>query len=233
MASMLDVASIDTYYDDSHILHDVSLHVDDGEVVSILGRNGVGKTTTLRSILGHTPPRNGDVQFNGESILGLAPNEIAKRGIGWVPEDRKIFPSLTVEENLRLAIRDDAVSMDLAYEYFPALAELSTSDGRSLSGGEQQMLAIARGLLGDFDMLLIDEPTEGLAPLIVEDVVETLTEIKDEVTILLVEQNVEVVASISDHVYFMEKGEVVAETDDLQRDSELIDRHLKVSAEEG
>lgn len=226
---MLSVDGINTYYGDSHILHDVSLDVESGEVVSILGRNGVGKTTTLRSILGHTPPRNGEIRFNGESITGLDPHDIAKRGIGWVPEDRKVFPTLSVEENLRLSIRnDDDVTVERAYEFFPALAELSDSDGRALSGGEQQMLSIARGLLGEFDMLLIDEPTEGLAPLIVEDVVETLDEIKDEVTILLVEQNVDAVQTISDRVYFMTKGGIVAETDDLGRDSEMIDEHLKV-----
>ena len=225
---MLDVDEIDTYYGDSHILHGVSLDVADGEVVSILGRNGVGKTTTLRSILGHTPPRSGEIRFQGDSILGLDAHEVADRGLGWVPEDRKVFPSLTVEENLRLAIRDDGISIDLAYEYFPALADLSDSDGRALSGGEQQMLSIARGLLGNFEMLLIDEPTEGLAPLIVEDVVETIQEIKSEVTILLVEQNVDAVQTISDRVYFMTKGGIVAETDDLDRDEELIDQHLKV-----
>lgn len=229
MPSLLEVEDVHTYYGDSHILRGVSLEVEAGEVVTILGRNGVGKTTTIRSILGHTPPREGTIRFDGEGITGLEPYRVSSRGIGWVPEDRKIFPALTVEENLRLAIRDDETDLEVAYEYFPALSELRTSDGRSLSGGEQQMLSIARGLLGNFEMLLVDEPTEGLAPLIVEDVIETLRELKSEVTILLVEQNVQAVSEISDRVYFMEKGEVVAETDDIQRDSELIDRHMKIT----
>lgn len=225
---MLDVDNINTYYGDSHILHGVSLAVAEGELVSILGRNGVGKTTTLRSILGHTPPRNGTIRFNGDLLVGLNPYDVAKRGIGWVPEDRKVFPSLSVEENLRLAIRDDDVSIELAYEYFPTLADLADSDGRSLSGGEQQMLSIARGLLGNFEMLLIDEPTEGLAPMIIEDVVDTLKEVNEEVTILLVEQNVEAVKTVSDRVYFMTNGGIVAETDNLDQDEDLIDQHLKV-----
>ncbi|WP_254538393.1 ABC transporter ATP-binding protein [Halomarina litorea] len=229
MSSLLEVDDIDTYYGDSHILHGTSLHVNEGEVVSLLGRNGVGKTTTLRSILGHTPPSSGSISFDGNDITGEPPDRISRRGIGWVPEDRKIFPSLTVEENLELAIRNDSVATETAYEYFPKLDDLSNALGRQLSGGEQQMLAIARGLLGDFDMLLIDEPTEGLAPLIVEDVIEALDTIRDDITILLVEQNVEAVSEISDRIYMMTKGKVVAETDDLQRDSDLIDRYLKVS----
>lgn len=229
MSPLLSAEDLHTYYGDSHILHGASLNVDEGDVVAVLGRNGVGKTTTLRSILGHTPPRFGTVRFRGDDITGTAPDRIAQQGIGWVPEERRIFPALTVRENLELAKRTDAIELEVAYEYFPKLEELADSNGGQLSGGEQQMLAIARGLLGDFDLLLIDEPTEGLAPLIVEDVVEALQEIKDEVTILLVEQNVDVVAEIADHVYIMEKGSVVAETDDIQRDSELIDRYLKVS----
>ena len=227
MSNILSVENINTFYGDSHILHDTTLSVSEGEVVAVLGRNGVGKTTTLRSILGHTPPESGQVKFRDKNITGYPPNKTANLGIGWVPEDRRIFPSLTVEQNLELAMRGDS-RLSEAYEYFPKLNELSESMGRQLSGGEQQMLAIARGLLGNFELLLIDEPTEGLAPLIVDDVVDALKNIKQEVTILLVEQNVEMVSTIADRIYMMEKGEIVAETRDLEEDSELIDRHLKV-----
>lgn len=231
MSEFLTVEDIDTYYGDSHILHGTTLEVAEGEVVGLLGRNGVGKSTTLRSILGHTPPERGEITFRGESIVDLKPDEISRRGIGWVPEDRRIFPALTVEENLKLARRTDAVALETAYNYFPKLAELSTSAGRQLSGGEQQMLAIARGLLGDFDLLLIDEPTEGLAPMIVGDVVDALEALQTEATILLVEQSVDVVTALADRIYLMNKGSIVAETDDLARDSALIDRHLTVSTE--
>ncbi|THE63028.1 ABC transporter ATP-binding protein [Salinadaptatus halalkaliphilus] len=231
MSPLLSVEGIDTYYGDSHILHGTSLEVAEGEVVGLLGRNGVGKSTTLRSILGHTPPERGEITFRGDSITDLKPNDISKRGIGWVPEDRRIFPALTVEENLKLARRTDTVPFETAYDYFPKLEELSSSTGGQLSGGEQQMLAIARGILGDFDLLLIDEPTEGLAPMIVDDVVDALEEIQSEATILLVEQSVDVVNALADRIYIMDKGRIVAETDDIERDSELIDQHLKVSTE--
>lgn len=227
MSPLLSLENIHSFYGDSHILHGVSLKINEGEVVGLLGRNGVGKTTTIKSILGHVVPSKGSIRLRDQELVGLKPHSIANQGIGWVPEERRIFPALTVKENLTLSIRNGA-DLELAYEYFPKLSELSNAKGRTLSGGEQQMLAIARGLLGNFDILLIDEPSEGLAPQIVESVVSVLNEIKSESTILLIEQNVETVKQVSDRTYFMEKGKIVSETDDLRRDSHLIDSHLKL-----
>jgi branched-chain amino acid transport system ATP-binding protein len=227
--TMLSVDDIHTFYGESHVLQGVSIDVSQGEVVALLGRNGVGKTTTLRSVLGHTPPQEGTIYFRNQDITGWEPHDIADTGIGWVPEERRIFSSLTVEEQLNLAIRDDDTSVAEANEYFPTLERIATSKGKNLSGGELQMLAIARGFLGNFDLLLIDEPTEGLAPMIVDDVTEALNTIRSKVTILLVEQNVDTVRQLADRIYFIRKGKAIAETDDLEADDHLIEKHLKIT----
>jgi branched-chain amino acid transport system ATP-binding protein len=209
---MLDLDGVDSYYGDSQVLFDVDLGVDEGQVVSIIGRNGAGKTTTLRSVMNLATVRRGTISFRGEEITGVDTTGVAKRGIGYVPEDRQVFGGLTVEENLRIAttgISDRDAHVRMAFDYFPALEELRTARGQHLSGGEQQMLAIARGLIGDNDLLLIDEPNEGLAPSIAADVSDSIVNLKDETTILLVSQSTDLVFDISDRIYAMEDGEVV------------------------
>lgn len=217
---VLTVDSINTYYGDSHILHDLSIDVNRGEVVSLLGRNGVGKTTTLRSIMGLTPPRSGSIEYEGTDIAGRPPHEVLQEGICLVPEEREIFPHLSVEENLRVATRrasndtmEEFTFADI-YDLFPRLDERREQKGHSLSGGEQQMLAIARALMTSPDVLMLDEPTEGLAPKIIEDVVEIIQEIsRKELTILLVEQNVNIADYCADRHYILEKGRVKFEGD--------------------
>ncbi|MDL5360484.1 ABC transporter ATP-binding protein [Halalkalicoccus sp. NIPERK01] len=232
----LVVDSIDTYYGDSHVLFDVSLSVDDGEIVALVGRNGAGKTTTLRSIMGLTPAKSGRIEKDGESIHGLDPHQIRGRGVSWVPEERRVFGGLTVEENLRLAAHSAATDqrerIEGVYERFPRLDERRTQKAGTMSGGEQQMLAIARALLGpETDLLLLDEPSEGLAPQIVEDVASIVRELNEEgVTILLVEQNAEMALGLADRAYVLETGEIVHESaaDELLADRSAMERYLGV-----
>ena len=211
---ILNVDSISTYYGQSRILFDLSLGVDEGEVVALLGRNGAGKTTTLRSIMGLTPPRSGSVQFKGEAIEGKPPYVIARKGIAFVPEDRRIFPDLTVRENLDVARRKpkngrDAWTVERVYALFTDLEKLDGNLGGHLSGGEQQMLTIARALVGNPELMLLDEPSEGLAPLLVQRLGDQLRQLKDEgMTILLSEQNLRFALSLSDRAYVIDKGEV-------------------------
>ena len=210
---LLEVRDINTFYGISHILFDVSLEIDEGEVACILGRNGVGKTTTLRSIIGLTPPRSGSIKFCGEEIKGKPPFEIARRGIGFVYENRIIFPDLTVRENLEIATKSrknaEEWTVEKAYSLFPVLKERDKQMGGSLSGGEQQMLAIARTLMGNPRLLLLDEPSEGLAPLIVLAIEEQINLLKrQEMTVLLSEQNLNFALKISDHAYVLEKGQL-------------------------
>ena len=228
---MLEVEDIDTYYGQSHILEGVSLEVDEGESVALIGRNGVGKTTTLRSVLQLTPPREGTIRYQGEDITGMETFEVAKKGVGWVPEDRRMFSHLTVDENIEVSTPPEAdlgAAYDLAYGMFPDLEELRTHEAGNLSGGQQQMLAIARCLVGENDLLLIDEPSEGLAPLIVEQVREALEALRDEKTMLLVEQHFEMAMDLTDRFYLLDHGQVVAsgQSDDVSRDDELIQRYL-------
>jgi len=229
----LTVDSIDTYYGDSHILHNLSIEVHEGEVVSLLGRNGVGKTTTLRSIMGLTKPRSGAVTFKGTDITRNDPNDTLRMGIALVPESRVIFPNLTVRENLAVPVQRSNVppekqfSVDDIYEMFPRLDERRAQLGSSLSGGEQQMLTIGRSLMTNPDLLMLDEPSEGLAPQIVADVRDIIERISDlGMTIILVEQNVKVAQACADRHYILEKGAVQYEgrIEDLsdERKNELL-----------
>jgi branched-chain amino acid transport system ATP-binding protein len=210
---ILEIRGIDTYYGLGHILHGLSLGVHEGEVVALLGRNGAGKTTTLRSITGLTPPKNGQITYKGANIAGLAAHRISRLGIALVPETRGIFSFLTARENLDIARRPGSRwSMESMIERFPKLGDLLDRQGRLLSGGEQQMLAIARALLTGPDLLLLDEPSQGLAPLVVETVMGTVRELKREhVSMLLVEQNAEMALGLADRVYVIDHGTIVFE----------------------
>jgi len=210
---MLELRAIQTYYGLAHILHGLSLGVGEGEVVALLGRNGAGKTTTLRSISGLTPPRTGEIRYQGRDITGLAPHRIARLGIALVPETRGIFSYLSARENLAIAERRSSRwPLEAVLERFPKLKDRLESKGRDLSGGEQQMLAIARALLTGPELLLLDEPSQGLAPLVVNDVMSTIRELRAErVSMLLVEQNAEMALQLADRVYVIDHGTVVFE----------------------
>jgi len=231
MTPVLVVEDIHTAYGLSRVLFGVSLEVAAGECVCLLGRNGVGKTTTMRSIMGLTPPSRGRVLWQGRDIAGWAPHRVARAGIGFVPEDRRIFAELSVWENLdvarRAARRQSRWTVDSVYELFPVLRELRDRRGGYLSGGEQQMLTIARTLMGNPDLLLLDEPSEGLAPLVVETLRVKIGELKAQgLTILLAEQGVEFSLSLADRVYVLEKGSIrhSGPAAELRDDKALLDR---------
>lgn len=231
--SLLEVDAVNTYYGDSHILFDLSLHVEEGEVVALLGRNGSGKTTTMNTIMGVVAPRTGKVRFDGEDVAGFQPFAIAKRGVQLVPDTRRIIKTITVEENLELAAFSarNAWPIERIYEMFPRLEQRKKSMGRSLSGGEQQMLAIARALIRDARLLLLDEPFEGLAPLIVRDLVETTKRLATEGrTIFIVEQNVRAAMLLASRAYVLSKGQMVWEGTPaaLQGEPEVMQRYLGV-----
>lgn len=234
---LLRVENIDTYYGLSHVLQDVSLEVDTDEIVTLVGRNGAGKTTTLKSILGITPVSSGRILFKDEDISALSTHLIVQRGISYVPEERRIIPGLSVRENLKLALlksknRDREEEMvERVSQYFPVLRDRLTQDGASLSGGEQQMLAIARGLVTEPDVMLIDEPTEGLMPVLVEIIGEMVQTINREgVTVLLVEQNMEMALSISQRAYVMDEGRIQSfgPAQEILADEEIQRRYLSV-----
>ena len=210
---MLDVKDLNAWYGESHILHGVDFSVNEGEVVTLLGRNGAGKTTTMKSIMGLVPRREGHIGFHGAETIGMMPNQIARAGIAFCPEERGIFGSLSVTENLMLPpiVAPGGLSVDEIYTLFPNLKERArTAHGTRLSGGEQQMLAIARILRTGAKMLLLDEPTEGLAPVIVQQIGRTIREIKSRgFTVLLVEQNFRFAATVADRHYVMEHGKVI------------------------
>jgi len=212
---LLDLSHVETYYGDSHILFDLSLEVEAGDVVCLLGRNGAGKTTTVRSIIGLTPPRGGRITLRGLDLVGLPPYRIARLGIGFVPEDRRVFPNLTVHENLEVARRTwgngagSPWTEQRLFDLFPILAERRRQLAGTLSGGEQQMLTIARTLMGSPELLLLDEPSEGLAPLVVESLREQLSRLKASgLTMVLAEQNVRFVSELGTRVYILENGMV-------------------------
>ncbi|HEY1934027.1 MAG TPA: ABC transporter ATP-binding protein [Acetobacteraceae bacterium] len=231
MTALLSVEDIRTAYGLSQVLFGISLDVQQGECVCLLGRNGVGKSTTMRSIMGLTPPRSGRVVWRGTDVKGWAPYRIARAGIGFVPEDRRIFAELSVWENLdvaaRAARRPGRWSIDRVYELFPVLSERRSQRGGFLSGGEQQMLTIGRALVGNPELLLLDEPSEGLAPLIVELLRQKIGELKAEgLTILLAEQGVAFSLALADRVYVLEKGTVkhAGPAAELRDDPALLDR---------
>ena len=236
---MTDVAlaahDLNTYYGKSHILHGVSLEVHTGEIVTLLGRNGAGKTTTLRSLVGLTHPRQGEVRIFGKVTTNWQPYRIAALGVGYVPEGRRIFPSLTVEENLKVPLdRPGPWSIARIYELFPRLAERRNNKGRQLSGGEQEMLAIARALLLNPALILLDEPSQGLAPLIVQEVFKTITKARAEgISVLLVEQNVRAAVEIADRAYVLDDGKVVysGAAAEFAKDEERVRSLAGVSAE--
>lgn len=231
---MLNVDSIHSYYDKSHVLEGVSLKVEAGELVTLLGRNGAGKTTTLRSILGIVRPRQGQISFNGQQLVGREIFDIARLGIALVPEHRGIFRQLSVEENLKIAVRKTSRwQLEDVYSMFPRLKERRCNGGFALSGGEQQMLAIARALLNGPKLLILDEPTEGLAPVIVDELVKILRRIKDEgLSILLVEQNLMVCDALADRHYVLEQGRVAYQGSAAQfrEDPSIKNRYLALSA---
>lgn len=231
---LLEVERINTYYGDSHILKDLSLRVGAGETVALLGRNGVGKSTTLKSICGWVPPRSGSIVFEGTNIAGKGMMEIARMGISLVPEERRIFTNLTVAENLRLAqvtAKRPGWTLDRVYEKFPRLRERLSHKGDEISGGEKQMLAIARSLVQDTKLILLDEPTEGLAPLIVREVENIVREIKATgMTVLLVEQNLYSALSLADRCYIIDQGQIRFEGSpgDVRNNEDLLNRYLHV-----
>jgi branched-chain amino acid transport system ATP-binding protein len=235
---MLRLDDVHTHYAKSHILHGVSLEVQPGEVVGLLGRNGVGKSTTLKTIMGLVRPSEGHVRFEGREIAGTAPHRLAHLGIAWVPEDRRIFRLLSVMENLRTGLDRPGMTearrrelLDKVYTHFPVLAERQTQAGGTLSGGEQQMLAIARAMMLEPKIILLDEPTEGLMPRMVSQIREIITLLhQDGVAILLVEQNVPLTLDVSDRVYIMEKGLVRhhATAAELRADHAVIHQYLGV-----
>lgn len=232
---MLEVRDIHTYYGLSHILFGLSLSVSRGEVVCLLGRNGAGKSTTMRSIMGITPPRKGTVRFKGSDCTGQKPFRMARLGLGYVPDDRRIFANLTVGENLEIVERrrpgNNGWDKSRVYKFFPALERIDERRAGFLSGGEQQMLAIARALMINPEMLLLDEPTEGLAPLIIKSLVEQIARLKESgLTVLLAEQNLKVALELSDRGYVIDNGRIRYEGSigDLRENDEVRRKYLLV-----
>jgi len=233
---MLELVDIHTYYGESYVLQGISLEVKKGSVVALLGRNGMGKTTTIRSIIGFTPPRRGVVRFKGKDIVNLQSHLIAQMGIGLIPQGRRIFPSLSVEENLTMSARNaekpGAWSLERLYSLFPVLKERARYKGNLLSGGEQQMLSIGRALMTNPDLLLMDEPSEGLAPVIVQEISHIIKQLKESgFSILLVEQNLPMALGVADYVYVISKGIIVYEStpEELKDNEEVKTKYLGVT----
>jgi len=230
---IIEIEDIHTFYGTSHILFGISMEVGEGETVCLLGRNGAGKTTTLRSIMGLTPPRSGRITFKGEEITGKTAYVISRRGIGFVPEDRRIFPSLTVKEQLEVARKAGVGNwtVEKVYELFPQLKNLEKHMGNQLSGGEQQMLTIARTLMGNPQLLLLDEPSEGLAPLVVDDLMDQMRKLKKEkIALLLSEMGLGFAIELSDRAYVIDKGQNQwsGTCSELQKNEELKGKYLAV-----
>ena len=233
----LDLKDVSTHYGTSHILFDVSLKVNEGEVVCLLGRNGAGKTTTIRTIMGLVQASSGNITFNGTVLNGLAPHDIARLGIGYVPDDRLIFPDLTVRENLEIAAKQGLDvnvrqwTVERIYELFPILAPLDGNLGGYLSGGEQQMLTIGRTLMGNPSLVLLDEPVEGVAPLVVEELGRQFRLLKTMgLTILFAEQNLQFATDISDRAYIIEKGRIRyhGTIEELERNRDVQEKYLMI-----
>ena len=232
---MLEVEKIHTYYGLSHILFDVSLNVPKGQIVCLLGRNGAGKSTTMRSIIGLTPPREGAIRFKGETITGKKPYQLARHGIGYVPDDRRVFADLTVGDNLEISERktgDDVTwDRDSVYDFFPTLRHIDSRKAGFLSGGEQQMLTVARALMTNPEFLLLDEPTEGLAPMIIEVLEERIGKLRNKgLTVLLAEQNQKVALELSDQGYVIDNGIIRyhGTIEDLRDNEEVRKKYLLV-----
>jgi branched-chain amino acid transport system ATP-binding protein len=230
----LEISNLNAGYGGTPILRNVSFSVDDGEIVGIVGRNGVGKTTLLKSIMGLLDPESGSIQYNGEELTGKTADEHARRSIGYVPQSRDVFPNLTVKENLLVGETvggDEQTRYEQVYDYFPILEERAGQDAGTLSGGQQQMLAIARALVGGPDLLLVDEPSEGVQPSIVQSITEDLKEINEEfdTTILFVEQNLSVIRGLADRCYAIDRGTIVDEiTGDAVSDGDNLEEYLVV-----
>ena len=231
---MLKVEGINTYYGDSHILFDLSMEVPEGKIISMLGRNGMGKTTICRSIMGLTAPRSGSITFRGQEISKMDTHKISKMGIAYVPQGRGIFASLSVKENLTVGARGqdkpNAWTLERVYDFFPILEKRQNMPGNLLSGGEQQMLAVGRALMTNPDLLIMDEPSEGLAPLIIKQIGEVITRLKGQLTVFLVEQNFNMALSVADSVYIVSRGQVVyqGKPEDLRHDEETKAKWLAV-----
>ena len=236
MTSALTAEGLHTYYGKSHILHGVSLEVSEGKITALLGRNGAGKTTTLRSLMGLTPPREGRVTIFGNQTVRWPTYRIAAQGVGYVPEGRRIFANLSVEENLKVPLeRDGPWTIERIYQLFPRLAERKLNRGRQLSGGEQEMLSIGRALLLNPKLLLLDEPSQGLAPLIVREVFRIVAQMRAEgISVLLVEQNARMSLEIADHAYVLDDGAIVysGSARELAADEARVQALAGVSAEE-
>ena len=232
----LEANGLQTFYGKSHILHGVSLAVPEGQITTLLGRNGAGKTTTLRSIMGLTPPREGQISIFGKATTHASTFRIAALGVGYVPEGRRIFPNLSVDENLRVPrVRSGPWTIERVYQLFPRLAERKRNRGRQLSGGEQEMLSIARALLINPKLLILDEPSQGLAPLIVREVFRIVAQMRDEgISVLLVEQNVRMSLEIADNAFVLDNGEIVFQGSarELAADEQRVQAMAGASAEE-
>lgn len=232
---MLQVIDIHTYYGDSHVLQGISINVEKGSLVAVLGRNGVGKTTLVHSIIGFIPPKGGKVVFKGIDITTKPTHQIVQMGIGLVPQGRRIFPSLSVNENLLIAVKpkmkNGRFNLTEVYRLFPQLKDRAKHRGNELSGGEQQMLAIGRALIGNPELILLDEPSEGLAPLLLEEIGRTIANMKSSgLSMLLIEQNIEMALSLADYVYIVSKGRIVYESvpEQLRYNDEIKMKYLGV-----
>ena len=236
---LLEATNLNTYYGESHALQDMSLSVDEGEVVALLGRNGMGKSTTMKTIMGLLKPRSGKVMFDGRDVTGLKPHKVARAGIGYVPEERRIFPNLSVLDNLMMGVKGgtidtskpDAWTIEKIFAHFPFMRDRTNQKGALLSGGEQQMLTIGRTLMGNPRLLMVDEPTEGLSPVMVKEVRDVLEEIgKSGISILLVEHNLKVAMSLANRVYLMGKAHLgfTGTLEELDANPEMRAKYLEV-----